>query len=592
MTPGVGERRRAPRLVVQILGFGFGMIAAVLVTVFVLLSWQTRERFTRAIVENMEASQLRVADAEARRQSERRLQASALAENPTLKAAVDTYHAERSVGGSAAQLLNTIQLELEKLHERMQAPALAVTDPAGIILASTGDHATDWPRGGLVTVDVPAGRDANSLDPVEAVAVREAAVYFATIVPLTFGPDVVGEFVLASPVDVGYARQLARETSTDIVVQHGEAIIASSIPDGVRDALGAAPLPADGGGVTLAGDEFVVRRLLSVDSVSVYALGSVSAPVRAATAEAAWVFIAIGCGALVLAAGGSWWVARTLASPIDQLRMTLQQMADARDFERPLPPAGASFELDALTVTFDGLRASVAAAEAESEAAYLGVIGALAAALDARDPYTAGHSERVARLSVSIGRAMRLPEAELEVLHLGALLHDIGKIGVSDLILRKPGTLTEDEFEQIKRHPGLGARILRPLNFLAEHVAIVELHHEQPDGCGYPYGLKGDDIPVPARIVHVADAFDAMTSARAYRPGRPAHEAIAELCHHGGTGFDLEVVQAITGLPVSDLPAATPPVFEAEVAHPTLGGLLVPFRLRAAGSARRRQAAV
>ena len=217
---------------------------------------------------------------------------------------------------------------------------------------------------------------------------------------------------------------------------------------------------------------------------------------REATTEAALVFLAIGCGALLLAAAGSWWLARTLASPIDSLRMTLQQMADARDFERPLPPGGASFELDALTQTFDGLRAAVATAEAESEAAYLGVIGALAAALDARDPYTAGHSERVASLSVSIGRVMGLADAELEVLRLGALLHDIGKIGVSDVVLRKPGTLNDDEFAQIQRHPALGARILKPLNFLAEHIAIVELHHEQPDGRGYPHGLKGDDIPV------------------------------------------------------------------------------------------------
>jgi putative nucleotidyltransferase with HDIG domain len=194
-------------------------------------------------------------------------------------------------------------------------------------------------------------------------------------------------------------------------------------------------------------------------------------------------------------------------------------------------------------------------------------------------------------LSVSIGRAMGLPEAELEVLHLGALLHDIGKIGVSDMVLRKPGTLTDDEFDQIRRHPTLGARILKPLNFLAEHVAIVELHHEQPDGRGYPFGLKGDEIPLPARIVHVADAFDAMTSARAYRPGRPANEAIAELWHHVGTGFDLQVVQAITSLPVEDLPASAPPAVEADVAHPAIGGLLVPFRLRAAGAGRQRSAA-
>jgi putative nucleotidyltransferase with HDIG domain len=232
----------------------------------------------------------------------------------------------------------------------------------------------------------------------------------------------------------------------------------------------------------------------------------------------------------------------------------------------------------------------VAAAEAESEAAYLGVIGALAAALDARDPYTAGHSDRVARLSVSIGRSMGMTEPELEVLHLGALLHDIGKIGVSDLVLRKPGTLTDDEFDQIRKHPGLGARILKPLNFLSEQIAIVELHHEQPDGRGYPYGLEGDNIPLPARIVHVADAFDAMTSARAYRPGRPANEAIAELWHHVGTGFDLTVVQAITSLPVCDLPAATPPVFEPDVEHPAIGGLLLPFRLRASGADRSRRA--
>ena len=160
------------------------------------------------------------------------------------------------------------------------------------------------------------------------------------------------------------------------------------------------------------------------------------------------------------------------------------------------------------------------AAEAESRAAYLGAIRALAAALDARDPYTAGHSERVSALSVLIGREMNLSDSDLDVLRLGALLHDIGKIGLSDAVLRKASGLTTDEYEQIKRHPALGARILRQVPFLAPHLPIVELHHERPDGRGYPFGLRGDDIPLAARIVHVADAFDAMTSARAYRPAR------------------------------------------------------------------------
>ena len=190
-------------------------------------------------------------------------------------------------------------------------------------------------------------------------------------------------------------------------------------------------------------------------------------------------------------------------------------MAASHDVTSRLPLSGSSRELDALTGTFNELMASVALAEAQTEAAYTGAIRALAAALDARDPYTAGHSDRVSVLSVAIGRTLSLPADDLEVLRLGALLHDIGKIGVPDDVLRKPGALTDAEFDVIKQHPVLGARILRSVPFLARHIPIVELHHERPDGRGYPTGLRGDDIPLAARIVHVADAYDAMTSARA-----------------------------------------------------------------------------
>jgi putative nucleotidyltransferase with HDIG domain len=166
-------------------------------------------------------------------------------------------------------------------------------------------------------------------------------------------------------------------------------------------------------------------------------------------------------------------------------------------------------------------------------------------ALDARDPYTAGHSERVSALSVAVGRQMGLPDDQLDILRLGALLHDIGKIGISDAVLRKPGALTGDEFEIIKEHPVVGARILRSVPFLAPHLPIVELHHERPDGQGYPHRLRGDEIPMLARIVHVADAFDAITSARAYRPARGSSDALRELWRHAGSQFDAEVVHAL-----------------------------------------------
>ena len=189
--------------------------------------------------------------------------------------------------------------------------------------------------------------------------------------------------------------------------------------------------------------------------------------------------------------------------------------------------------------------ASVTAAEAEAEATYLGAVRALAAALDARDPYTAGHSERVSTFAVAIGQELGLDDEAMETLRLGALLHDVGKIGVPDEVLRKQGALTPAEFEAIKVHPSAGARILRSIPFLAPHIPIVELHHERPDGRGYPYGLVGDAIPLAARIVHVADAFDAMTSARAYRAARLPVEAIAELRRCTGTDFDGPSVEAL-----------------------------------------------
>jgi putative nucleotidyltransferase with HDIG domain len=579
MSPSLLRRQTAPRLAGKILGFSFGVIATVLTAVFLLLSWQTRERLSRAILENVETSQARFVESESRRRAAQRAQAATLAENPTLKAAVDTYYSERSAGAPTDQLAATIRRELEKLADQTGAPALAVTDVRGVILASTGPQALDWRPGDGVRPRV--GPDTK---PVDAVFTRGTRMFLATVVPLLIDDDLVGEFILAAPMDDAHARQLKQDAQTDIAIVSEGRLVATSLAPELRSALDRLALP-ERSTMAIGGDEFVVRRLLSVDSAQVYALASITAPVREATSEAARVFLPTGVAALLLAGIASLWLARTLSAPIDQLRTTLAQMADSRDFERALAPSGVSFELDALTRTFDRLRAAVSAAEAESEATYLGVIGALAAALDARDPYTAGHSERVAGLSVAIAREMGLPDDDIEVLRLGALLHDIGKIGISDAVLRKPGTLTDDEYEQIKLHPTLGARILRPLNFLAEHLAIVELHHEQPDGRGYPFGLKGEEIPLFARIVHVADAFDAITTARAYRPGRPVTEAMAELWLHAGTGFDLDVVKAIASIPVAKLHR---PAGAADESGASLeGGALVPFRLRAAFQARR-----
>ncbi len=264
--------------------------------------------------------------------------------------------------------------------------------------------------------------------------------------------------------------------------------------------------------------------------------------------------LAIAIGSFLFAAIASVWLARTISRPIDRLSTSLSAMTSSREFDNPIPETGLTREIDTLTSAFNTMMHSVVSAEAETRSAYVGAIRALALALDARDPYTAGHSERVSALSVAVGRQMGLPDDQLDILRLGALLHDIGKIGISDAVLRKPGPLTADEFEVIKEHPGVGARILRSVPFLAPHLPIVELHHERPDGQGYPHRLRGDEIPMLARIVHVADAFDAITSARAYRPARGSADALRELWRHAGTQFDAEAVQALaSAMPAIEL---------------------------------------
>ena len=579
MTPAAARPSRAPRLVAKVLGFSFGVIVLVLAAVFLVLSWQARARLTGAVTANLELSQQRFGDAEARRQRDRLAQAAMLAESPTLKAAIDTFQSEGRAGGPLDQLTGTVRGELAKVQQVTGVPALSVTDARGRVISTVGPLAVDWPAGLLVPP-----RTWSSAEPVEAVIRAGQRVYLTTVAPLVLGDDVVGEFLLAAPLDDTYARDLAADANTEVAVLLDGVVVAGSGATGLGAALSAAGLPA-AGTVDVHGNEYVVRRLSLVDHMAIYAIGSLGAATRAATADAATLLGVVGLGALLLAGLGSAWLARTLVRPIDELTSRLARMARERRFDEPLTVMGASRELDDLTDTFDSLRRAITSAEAEAEASYLGVIGALAAALDARDRYTAGHSERVAALSVVIGRELALADHELDMLRLGALLHDIGKIGVPDAVLRKPGTLTDEEFALIERHPAIGARILEPLRLPPEVLAIVELHHEQPDGHGYPHGLRRAQIPRLAAIVHGADAFDAITSARAYRPGRPISDALAELAKHAGTGFDHDVVRVLTSLPLATFDAslhlAAPLDDDAAVAH-----VVLPFRALAANSAR------
>ena len=171
------------------------------------------------------------------------------------------------------------------------------------------------------------------------------------------------------------------------------------------------------------------------------------------------------------------------------------------------------------------------------------VVDALAAAVDAKDSYTCGHSERVAEISLAIAKEMNLSDEEQYLIHIGAHLHDVGKIGIPDAVISKPGRLTNEEFALIREHPIIGYHIVSKVKILQTVSLIVRHHHERIDGGGYPDGLVGDAIPLGARIVAVADAFDAMTTNRTYKVSMSISEALQELINCSGTQFDREVVE-------------------------------------------------
>ncbi|MCX7570454.1 HD-GYP domain-containing protein [Tumebacillus sp. DT12] len=247
---------------------------------------------------------------------------------------------------------------------------------------------------------------------------------------------------------------------------------------------------------------------------------------------------------IAFAALSAWLMARAVHKPIDQLE---NLMADVQKGQFDVRATDLySDEFSRLVTGFNLMVDGLARRDALNSQLMDSYFATLAAALDARDPYTAGHSIRVANFSVQIGKQGGLGVTELDLLRKSALLHDIGKIGIRDSVLLKEGKLTDEEFDQIKMHPAMGEAILRqiqPHEAMAPLLPGVRSHHERYDGRGYPDGLAGEEIPLFGRIIAVADAFDAMTSDRPYRKGMPVDKALSILEEGRGTQWDPAFVE-------------------------------------------------
>jgi HD-GYP domain-containing protein (c-di-GMP phosphodiesterase class II) len=257
--------------------------------------------------------------------------------------------------------------------------------------------------------------------------------------------------------------------------------------------------------------------------------------------------------AVLLSVGLSIFAARKITSPLEVLNQSSRAIAKG-DFTQRVRVKTRT-EIGELAATFNTMSEELEhfvedlkRAADENRALFIGSIQMLAGAVDEKDPYTRGHSDRVTRYSIMIAREMALDPDFIEMLRISAQLHDVGKIGIEDRILKKPGALTPEEFDVMKTHTTRGANILRPVRQLKDMLPGIELHHESLDGRGYPYGLKGDQIPLLARVIAVADTFDALTTNRPYQQARDPLEALDIIHKLVGKRLDPTAVAALTAV--------------------------------------------
>jgi HD-GYP domain-containing protein (c-di-GMP phosphodiesterase class II) len=245
-----------------------------------------------------------------------------------------------------------------------------------------------------------------------------------------------------------------------------------------------------------------------------------------------------------------YYFAKKLTQPVQELAAGAHRIASGDFSQRiavksrtELGDLGNSFNL--MTDKIERYIGDLQRSADENRELFLGSIKALAAAIDGKDPYTRGHSERVSRFSVAIAQGLDIPDDEIEKIRISALLHDVGKIGIDDKVLKKPSALTDEEFEIMKEHPKKGYKIMSQIPAMKEFLPGMYMHHEMVDGRGYPQGLKGDEIPMMARIVSVADTFDAMTTDRPYQRAMKFDDAVERIKDFVGTRYDERVVASL-----------------------------------------------
>ncbi|OLE50944.1 MAG: hypothetical protein AUG51_25560 [Acidobacteria bacterium 13_1_20CM_3_53_8] len=316
----------------------------------------------------------------------------------------------------------------------------------------------------------------------------------------------------------------------------------------VQSALAPFTLVREGKRVEMLGS-YATAELGSSARLGVIAIQDEHAALRSVS-EMRWQTLVISLFAAGITLVIGFFFAKKLTEPVRALAAGAHRIAGGDFSERikitsrtELGELGESF--NQMTDQIEAYIRDLQRSANENRELFIGTVKSLAAAIDGKDPYTRGHSERVSRFSVAIAQRLDLRDEEVEKIRISALLHDVGKIGIDDNILKKPSALTEEEFEIMKKHPQKGYKIMSQIPAMKEFLPGMYMHHEMVNGEGYPQGLKGDEIPVMARIVAVADTFDAMTTDRPYQKAMKFEDAVNRIKSFVGTRYDEDVVAAL-----------------------------------------------
>ncbi len=463
-----------------------------------------------------------------------------LSENSGLKAAMGLYRETSSDPEALLQARRTIEAQLRDLVGMLDYDLLLVADSDGRALAAHLEKGEVKVRPEfLLTLIKPA--------PILKVGDK---LYETTTVPINLGNENLGNLTVGRKFDfgslnhVGYAALLDEDELLLTTFPSESGSLESQLqaqcgrkPDGCELVVGGATY------LTLA-----VKRARLRESYHLLSLQPIDAAMDQFTRGFKPAFLVVGACSVLTVLLLSVIVSRSVSRPLTDLVTHLRNSEKTGELGSDFHTKSSTKEVNQLAYALNRAAKSVTESQQSLQEAYLQFVETMAQALDARDTYTAGHSNRVSEYSVAIAAAMKLSPEQIEIVNIGAKLHDIGKIGIPDAVLQKPGRLTAEEFELIKQHPRIGKRILEKMGRFRNYLPIVELHHENHDGSGYPHGLKGEEIPLEARIVHVADVYDAISSDRAYRKSMSMQRVLETLEEGAGTQFDPKAVKALLSL--------------------------------------------